>query len=165
MPPARFSGGVVSAAMSEQSAKPYLVRAICEWCADNGLTPYLAVKVNPQTRVPTSFVKNGEIVLNISTTATRKLTIDNEWIQFAARFNGASQEVSVPMTAVSGIFAKETGYGFAFASTRDPVASLASATAPEAEVGTTLDRDTRKPDAAKQRGKAKARPSHLQIIK
>ena len=74
--------------MSEQSAKPYLVRAICEWCADNGLTPYLAVKVNAQTRVPTSFVKNGEIVLNISTTATRKLTIENEWIQFAARFNG-----------------------------------------------------------------------------
>jgi len=63
------------AAMSEQSAKPYLVRAICEWCADNGLTPYLAVKVNAQTRVPATFVKNGEIVLNISTTATRKLTI------------------------------------------------------------------------------------------
>ncbi|HSC97846.1 MAG TPA: ClpXP protease specificity-enhancing factor SspB, partial [Casimicrobiaceae bacterium] len=52
--------------MSEQSAKPYLVRAICEWCADNGLTPYLAVRVNPQTRVPAAFVKNGEIVLNVS---------------------------------------------------------------------------------------------------
>ena len=63
--------------MSEQSAKPYLVRAICEWCADNGLTPYLAVRVNPQTRVPAAFVKNGEIVLNVSATATRKLTIDN----------------------------------------------------------------------------------------
>ncbi len=63
--------------MSEQSAKPYLVRAICEWCADNGLTPYLAVQVNPQTRVPAAFVKNGEIVLNVSATATRKLTIDN----------------------------------------------------------------------------------------
>ena len=74
--------------MSEQSAKPYLVRAICEWCADNGLTPYLAVKVNANTRVPVAFVKNGEIVLNISATATRKLTIDNEWIQFTARFNG-----------------------------------------------------------------------------
>ena len=76
--------------MSEQSAKPYLVRAICEWCADNGFTPYLAVKVSPQTRVPPSFVKNGEIVLNISPSATRKLTIDNEWIQFSARFNGVS---------------------------------------------------------------------------
>jgi len=70
--------------MSEQSAKPYLVRAICEWCADNGLTPYLAVRVNPQTRVPAAFVKNGEIVLNVSATATRKLTIDNQWIQFTA---------------------------------------------------------------------------------
>ena len=58
--------------MSEQSAKPYLVRAICEWCADNGLTPYIAVKVDGNTRVPVAFVKNGEIVLNISTTATRK---------------------------------------------------------------------------------------------
>ena len=63
--------------MSEQSAKPYLVRAICEWCADNGLTPYLTVKVNGQTRVPAAFVKNGEIVLNVSHAATRKLTIDN----------------------------------------------------------------------------------------
>ena len=100
--------------MSEQSAKPYLIRAICEWCADNALSPYLAVKVNAQTRVPMSFVKNGEIVLNVSSTATRKLTIDNEWVQFTARFNGASQEVAVPMIAVTGIFAKETGYGFSF---------------------------------------------------
>jgi stringent starvation protein B len=146
------------AAMSEQSAKPYLVRAICEWCADNGLTPYLAVKVNPQTRVPASFVKNGEIVLNISTTATRKLTIENEWIQFAARFNGVSQEVSVPMSAVSGIFAKETGYGFAFTLASDPVASLAEATAPkEAE---SIAAAAKSGDAAKPK-----RPSHLQIIK
>jgi len=144
--------------MSEQSAKPYLIRAICEWCGDNALTPYLAVKVNEQTRVPAAFVKNGEIVLNVSTTATRKLTIDNEWIQFTARFNGASQEVSVPISAVSGIFAKETGYGFAFTSPQDPVASLTAATAP---------REPDKTDASKEgngKGKGK-RPSHLQIIK
>ena len=145
--------------MSEQSAKPYLVRAICEWCADNGLTPYLAVKVNANTRVPVAFVKNGEIVLNISATATRKLTIDNEWIQFTARFNGASQEVSVPMAAVAGIFAKESGYGFAFAVPQDPVASLSAATAPP--------REPEKPEASKDGigGKRKPRPSHLQIIK
>lgn len=100
--------------MSEQSAKPYLIRALCEWCADNGLTPYLAVKVNAQTRVPQAFVRNGEIVLNISANATRKLTIDNERVNFNARFGGASQEVSVPMAAIAGIFAKETGYGLAF---------------------------------------------------
>ena len=144
--------------MSEQSAKPYLVRAICEWCADNGLTPYLAVKVSPQTRVPQSFVKNGEIVLNISPSATRKLTIDNEWIQFAARFNGVSQEVAVPMGAVSGIFAKETGYGFAFTIATDPVASVGNATVQkpiQSNGGEAKDQDT-----AKAR-----RPSHLQIIK
>ena len=89
--------------MSEQSAKPYLVRAICEWCADNGLTPYLAVKVNAQTRVPLAYIKNGEIVLNISHSATRKLTVDNEWINFTARFSGVSQEVAVPIAAVAGI--------------------------------------------------------------
>jgi len=99
--------------MSEQSAKPYLIRAICEWCADNGLTPYLAVKVNAETRVPVSYVKNGEIVLNIGASATRKLTIDNIGVRFSARFSGTSHEVAVPMSAVAGIFAKETGYGFA----------------------------------------------------
>ena len=145
--------------MSEQSAKPYLVRAICEWCADNGLTPYLAVRVNGQTRVPAAFVKNGEIVLNISTTATRKLTIENEWIQFAARFNGVSQEVSVPLNAVSGIFAKETGYGFAFTIATDPVASLVNATAPK-EVESIAAVRAKDSDADKPK-----RPSHLQIIK
>ena len=141
--------------MSEQSAKPYLVRAICEWCADNGLTPYLAVRVNAQTKVPAAYVKNGEIVLNVSASATRWLTIDNDWIQFTARFNGVSQEVSVPMAAVGGIFAKETGYGFAFNVAQDPVASLAAATLPA-------------DDARKAEGngeKLRTRPSHLQVVK
>lgn len=135
--------------MSEQSAKPYLVRAICEWCADNGLTPYLAVKVNAETRVPQSFVKNGEIVLNVSHSATRKLTVDNDFIKFTARFNGVSQEVLVPMATVAGIFAKETGYGFAFTVTGDPIASLSGGDA----------------DAEPAAGKPKSRPSHLQVIK
>ncbi|MEP7062668.1 MAG: ClpXP protease specificity-enhancing factor [Betaproteobacteria bacterium] len=144
--------------MSEQSAKPYLVRAICEWCADNGLTPYLAVKVNGETRVPQGFVKNGEIVLNVSHSATRKLTIDNDWIRFTARFNGSSQEVLVPMATVAGIFAKETGYGFAFTVSGDPVASLVgSATAPLPG-----ERDG-EPDV--KGDKPKSRPSHLQVIK
>jgi stringent starvation protein B len=142
--------------MSEQSAKPYLIRAICEWCADNGLTPYLAVKVNAQTRVPAAYVKNGEIVLNISAGATRRLTIDNERVQFTARFNGVSQEVSVPTAAVSGIFAKETGYGFAFTVTADPVASLDAATAPaEPPASATPAADD----------KVRSRPKHLQVVK
>jgi stringent starvation protein B len=142
--------------MSEQSAKPYLIRAICEWCADNGLTPYLAVKVNAQTRVPAAFVKNGEIVLNISRGATRKLTVDNDLVQFTARFNGASQEVAVPMAAVSGIFAKESGYGFAFSVHSDPVESLDAATAP---APSTIAEPT------PVEGKARGRPKHLQVVK
>lgn len=153
--------------MSEQSAKPYLLRAICEWCADNGLTPYLAVKVDAETRVPQAFVKNGEIVLNVGAAATRRLTIDNQWVQFNARFNGASQEIAVPMRAVAGIFAKETGYGFAFTVSPDPVVSLTSATEPAdldrpagaAPASANVDADDA-PTPAKPK-----RPSHLQIIK
>jgi len=151
--------------MSEQSAKPYLVRAICEWCADNGLTPYLAVKVNAQTRVPAAFVKNGEIVLNISNSATRRLTIDNDWVQFSARFSGTSQEVAVPMSAVSGIFAKETGYGFAFTIPQEPAAALAAALPQDQDIDAALDRDLQDARDAKDGGKGKPRPSHLQVIK
>jgi stringent starvation protein B len=151
--------------MSEQSAKPYLVRAICEWCADNGLTPYLAVKVNAQTRVPAAFVKNGEIVLNVSNSATRRLTIDNDWVQFSARFSGTSQEVSVPMNAVSGIFAKETGYGFAFTIAQDPAAVLSATTLQEQDIDAALEKDVQDARDAKDGGKGKPRPSHLQIIK
>jgi stringent starvation protein B len=142
--------------MSEQSAKPYLIRAICEWCADNGLTPYIAVKVNSQTRVPTAFVKNGEIVLNISRGATRRLTIDNEWVQFTARFSGASQEVAVPVSTIAGVFAKESGYGFAFTVPSDPAASLHAATAPIEPP----DGDSTTPDK-----KPRGRPKHLQVVK
>src|SRR4030095_3178475 len=111
--------------MSEQPTSPYLFRAICEWCADNGLTPYLNVKVNAETRVPAAYVKNGEIVLNVSAAGARRLTIDNHGVRFSARFSGTSQEVSVPMSAVVGVFAKETGYGFGVASTRAPLAPAA----------------------------------------
>ena len=149
--------------MSEQSAKPYLVRAICEWCADNGLTPFLAVKVDARTKVPAAFVKNGEIVLNVSTTATRRLTIDNDWVQFNARFAGVSQEVSVPMAAVSGVFAKETGYGFAFAMAQDPAAALTEATAPQQPDAEPAAGEG--PGGGKTDGRPRARPSHLQVIK
>jgi len=153
--------------MSEQSAKPYLIRAICEWCADNGLTPYLAVKVNPETRVPMSYVKNGEIVLNIGASATRRLTIDNAGVRFSARFSGTSHEVAVPMAAVAGVFAKETGYGFAFTVAASPEASLTEATSPkpEAEEVDSMLGEVKEPKPAGNRGKAKPRASHLQVIK
>ena len=153
--------------MSEQSARPYLVRAICEWCADNGLTPYLAVKVNAQTRVPVAYVKNGEIVLNISASATRHLTIDNDGVRFSARFSGASQEVVVPMSAVAGIVAKETGYGFAFTVSQNPATMLAAISPPtEPDIDASLEVDASEVNATtKAPEKAKRRSSHLQVIK
>ena len=100
--------------MAERSTKPYLIRAIHEWCTDSNLTPYLAVRVDAATRVPAEYVKNGEIVLNVSLNATRNLTINNELIQFSARFNGVSREVSIPVERVQGIFARENGQGAFF---------------------------------------------------
>jgi stringent starvation protein B len=100
--------------MAERSTKPYLIRAIHEWCSDSGLTPYISVRVDARTRVPAEHVKNGEIVLNIGADATHRLTMGNELIQFAARFNGVSRECSIPIEAVAGIFAKESGQGLFF---------------------------------------------------
>lgn len=100
--------------MRTLSTKPYLIRAIQEWCADSGLTPHLAVKVDAATRVPAEYVKNGEIVLNIGAAATHRLTIDNDVIRFSARFGGVSRECSIPVDAVSAIFARENGQGISF---------------------------------------------------
>ena len=98
----------------ERSTKPYLIRAICEWCSDSGLTAYLSVRVDTNTRVPMEYVKNGEIVLNISPDAAHRLTIGDDMIQFAARFAGVSRECSIPIAAVQGIFAKENSQGLFF---------------------------------------------------
>lgn len=96
------------------STKPYMVRAIHEWCVDSELTPHLLVVVNAQTKVPKAFVKNGEIVLNLSDSATKDLHIDNDVIVFSARFGGVSQSLYIPMDAVQGIFARENGQGMFF---------------------------------------------------
>jgi stringent starvation protein B len=114
--------------------KPYLGRALWEWCADNGHTPYLQVKVGKNSRVPQAFVKDGRIVLNISSTATRNLSMGNEGITFTARFGGQSQEVMVPWEDVEGVFAKETGEGMGFS---NPDHDLASAEENEPTAETT----------------------------
>lgn len=106
--------------MSETSTKPYLLRAIYEWCTDNGYTPYLAAMVDSQTQVPMEFVKNGEIVLNISFSATSGLKMDNDFIHFHARFAGVSREIFVPVDNVVAIYARENGQGMAFEVTRKP---------------------------------------------
>lgn len=100
--------------MSDLSTRPYLIRAIYEWCVDSGFTPYLAVRVDARTEVPPAYVKNGEIVLNLSTGAVRNLEMGNEMITCSGRFGGVSFDIMVPVSAVIGIFAKENGQGLAF---------------------------------------------------
>lgn len=100
--------------MSEISTKPYLLRALYEWCTDSGFTPYIVVIVDSSTKVPMEFVKNGEIVLNISFGATAQLKMDNNFVQFRARFGGVSREIEVPIENVTAIYARENGQGMTF---------------------------------------------------
>ena len=96
------------------STKPYLLRALWEWCCDNGLTPYIAVQVDGRTRVPREFVRDGQIVLNLGPDATNKLQMGNEYIDFQARFGGVARELSIPVERISAIYARENGAGMAF---------------------------------------------------
>ena len=100
--------------MQEISTKPYLLRALYEWCTDNGFTPHIAVRVDNGTRVPRQFVRNDEIVLNISFEATSQLQMGNEWIEFSARFSGKSHKIEVQVANVLAIYARENGQGMAF---------------------------------------------------
>src|SRR6185295_10234224 len=94
--------------------RPYLIRALHDWCTDNGFTPYLAVYVDAQVQVPTEYVKNNEIVLNVGFEATSALKLGNEAIEFKARFGGASRDIVVPVDHVIAIYARENGQGMAF---------------------------------------------------
>ena len=96
------------------STKPYLIRAIHEWCCDNGFTPYIAVLVDARTQVPREFVRDGQIVLNVGYDATKNLSIANDLIAFQARFSGTAREISVPIGNVAAIYARENGAGMAF---------------------------------------------------
>ena len=96
------------------STRPYLIRALYEWCTDNGFTPYVAVLVDDTVRVPNEYVKDGEIVLNISFDATSSLKLGNEYIEFKARFAGTAREIMVPINRVIAIYARENGQGMAF---------------------------------------------------
>jgi len=100
--------------MNDSSTRPYLVRAIYEWCTDCGYTPYLAVRVDENTEVPRSHVKDGEIILNLSADAVRNLLLGNEMVTCTGRFGGAPFDLMIPVAAVIGIFAKENGQGLVF---------------------------------------------------
>lgn len=101
-------------AQESTSTRPYLIRALYEWCTDNGLTPYVAVRVDDSVQVPREFVKDGEIVLNISFDATSALQLGNDFIEFKARFGGKPREILVPIGRVIAIYARENGQGMAF---------------------------------------------------
>ena len=94
--------------------KPYLLRALYEWCVDNGQTPHIVAWVNEHTRVPMQYVRENEIVLNIGPTASHNLNIDNEWVNFSARFNGVAHDIWIPVGHVVSIFARESGEGMGF---------------------------------------------------
>ncbi len=96
------------------STRPYLIRALYEWCTDNGFTPYVAVAVDETVQVPREYVKNNEIVLNISFDATSSLKLGNDFIEFKARFAGSAREIMVPISRVIAIYARENGQGMAF---------------------------------------------------
>ncbi len=96
------------------STRPYLLRALHEWCTDNGFTPYIAVFVAPGVQVPMEYVKNNEIVLNVGFEATSGLKLGNEFVEFKARFGGVSREIAVPIDHVVAIYARENGQGMAF---------------------------------------------------
>ena len=101
-------------ALESSSTRPYLIRALYEWCTDNGFTPYVAVQVDDSVQVPREYVKNGEIVLNVSYDATSSLKLGNEFIEFKARFAGTAREILVPVGRVIAIYARENGQGMAF---------------------------------------------------
>jgi len=101
-------------ALESSSTRPYLIRALYDWCTDNGLTPYIAVLVDETVQVPREYVKNGEIVLNISFDATSSLKLGNDFIEFKARFAGTAREIMVPVSRVIAIYARENGQGMAF---------------------------------------------------
>ncbi len=96
------------------STRPYLIRALHDWCTDNGFTPYLAVFVTSAVQVPHEYVKNNEIVLNVGFEATSGLKLGNEFIEFRARFGGVARDIVVPVENVVAIYARENGQGMAF---------------------------------------------------
>ena len=104
----------IAPATAGTSTRPYLIRALHDWCTDNGFTPYIAVFVDDHVQVPKEYVKNNEIVLNVGFEATSSLKLGNELIEFKARFGGSSREIAVPIDHVIAIYARENGQGMAF---------------------------------------------------
>jgi stringent starvation protein B len=146
--------------VSISSTKPYLLRAIYEWCVDQGFTPHLSVAVDGRTSVPRAFVKDGQIVLNIGQEASHQLHMGNEFITFAARFGGVAENLSIPVERVAAIYARENGHGMAFDVEESP-ALEAGGDSPEREPA---EEDMTKSGAAAEKPASGSRP-HLVRIK
>ncbi len=145
--------------LNDTSTKPYLIRAIHEWCTDNGYTPYLAVAVDARCVVPREYVKGGEIVLNVSSSATNHLRLGNELIEFQARFGGVARDISVPIDCVSAVYSRENGHGMAF----DVPKPLALT--PEQEAAEVIHRTANKPALKAVPDVPQATSSPLELVR
>lgn len=142
------------------SQRPYILRALYEWIADNGMTPHVLVDARmPGVRVPAHTVKDGQVVLNIADRAVGRLEMDNDALRFSARFGGVSQSVVVPIPAVIAIYARETGQGMALPADLAAEAADGVEAAPAVEADRPVDTDPPERPEPPKRG------SHLRIIK
>ena len=146
------------------STKPYLLRAIYQWAEDNGLTPQVLVNASEDgVQVPNEHVVDGQIILNISSTAVKMHVMDNDFVTFSARFNGIEQNIILPINAISAIFARENSQGIFFEETDsdqvdpDPDAPPPAGKAPR--------KAPAKPRSIGPKTKAKKKTNHLKIIK
>jgi stringent starvation protein B len=143
-------------AKDSHSTRPYLIRGLYEWCTDNGFTPFIAVLVDESVRVPNEFVKDGEIVLNISFDATSALQLGNDYIEFKGRFGGVARDILVPVDRVLAIYARENGQGMAFpllaSSAATSVAPVVDAQAVTLTKVTSDKPDTAGPDGTRPGG-------------
>ncbi len=140
-------------ARSHKSRRPYLIRAIYEWCVDNGHTPHLLVAADyPGVTVPLQFVQEGRITLNLSPMAVQALNIEDEPIWFSARFSGRPFDVIVPTGAVLAIFARENGEGLVFGEVEPPMGSSPTPSGPPAS--------SAEPETSKPKGRG-----HLRVVK
>ena len=140
--------------MAESSTKPYMIRALHEWCTDNGYTPHIVVRVDGNTLVPPAHIRDGQITLNIGSLATNRLALGNEAIEFQARFSGVTENLYVPIAAVTAIYARETGAGMGFEveqSTGLSAQAPASSQATASETIKPSDASTPTPDPKKPR--------------
>jgi len=144
------------------STRPYLIRAMHEWCSDNGFTPYISVWVDSNTQVPLEHVKNNEIILNISYDATSALQLGNEFISCKSRFSGQVRELMIPVHNIQAIFAKENGQGMTFPRLADTEITNPQNTKPP--MGESKKMDVNNPSPAKPVA-PKRSSSHLTVVK